>query len=177
MFPRNDSLCRGRKPAGRDPRDHVQQRHTLGLEGGAHRNFRPGIHRPLDDLLRRLRFEFLRKFFDLAAESMRDYTRYNPLMNHPQPCAFCRLIGNFTTSSGTLFCHTSPNSARSPPRTGHADGDETILDLGCGNGELADVREARSSWLVSWPGLQPASAEGCRVLNPGLFPLNSCKPT
>ena len=41
-----------------DARDHVQERHAVRLERGAHGDLgREFIHCPLDDLLRRLRFE------------------------------------------------------------------------------------------------------------------------
>ena len=61
---------------GHDAHRHMQQRHALCLEGGAHGNIRrEGFHRPLNDLLRHLRFELRRKriHFTFAEHGLKLY--------------------------------------------------------------------------------------------------------
>lgn len=146
----------------------MQQGNRLGLERRAERNLRPeGIHSPENDLLRRLRLKLLGQFLDLEGCKHGGIIPVIILcMDSATAARLIELNREFYTRFGGPFSATRHRIQPGVRRViDMLKGDEDILDLGCGNGELARElakRGHRGSYLgvdFSLPLLREAESQ------------------
>ena len=142
---------------------HVQKRHTLCLKRRTHRDLGPErMDRPFDDLLGCFRLEFFREFFDFCGLKhggiipVIEYPRSQIALSHYKKAQFVTALGiiscmdsstvarlielnrEFYTRFGESFSATRHRIQPGVRRVLETlRGDESILDLGCGNGEFA----------------------------------------
>jgi tRNA (uracil-5-)-methyltransferase TRM9 len=131
---------------------HMQQRHGLSLERRTQSDLRPEhADSPPNDFLRRLRLEFLRELLNLERCEHRKIipvipltvaiatgVSYNHSMDSSTAQRLIELNREFYARFGESFSATRHRIQPGVRRVlGRLNGDESILDLGCGNGELA----------------------------------------
>jgi tRNA (uracil-5-)-methyltransferase TRM9 len=150
---------------------HVQQRHGLRLKRRTQRDLRPEcIYGPLDNLLWGLRLKLFRKPLDFGS---RKHAKIIPViilsMDSSTADYLIAINRDFYTRFGDSFSATRHRIQPGVRRVlDMLKGDESILDLGCGNGEFARElakRGHRGSYLgvdFSLPLLREAElqAEG-----------------